>query len=111
MRAPAAVSATMKLVAPAARASASNRSQPYASSSEAYVIGISGVSPTSARVRGEALEAGGRAHARRERLLGGRAGSRAVRERVGEGEADLDDVGAALDRGGCQPGVSAPAIR
>ena len=49
-RVPAAVSAMMKLVAPAARASASKRSQPYASSSDAYVIGISGVSPTSARV-------------------------------------------------------------
>ena len=49
-RVPAAVSATMKLVAPAARASASKRSQPYASRIDAYVIGISGVSPTSARV-------------------------------------------------------------
>ena len=57
------------------------------------------MSPTSARVGGEALEAGCRAHPGRERLLGGRADHRAVGERVGEGEADLDDVGAACDGG------------
>ena len=38
------------LVAPAARASAAKRSQPWASSSDEYVIGTSGVSGSSARV-------------------------------------------------------------
>ena len=49
--------------------------------------------------RGEALEAGGRAHPRSERLLGGGTDHRAVGERVGEREADLDDVGATRDGG------------
>ena len=38
------------LVAPAVVASSAKRSQPYASRSDEYVIGTSGVSPTSARV-------------------------------------------------------------
>ena len=89
----------MRLVAPAAATSAANRSQPYASSSDAYVIGTSGVSPTRARTSREALEAGARPHPARERPLGGAPDHRPVGERVGEREAELDDVGAALHRG------------
>ena len=95
-RSPAGRSATIRLVAPAERASAAKRSQPYASSSDEYVIGTSGTSDALAG-RGEALEAGLRPHALRERLLGGAADHRAVGERVGEREAELDEVGAALD--------------
>ena len=51
-----------------------------------------------ARVR-DALEALGRAHAAREGALGGALDRRALGERVGERDAELDDVGAALDRG------------
>src|SRR6266508_84450 len=50
-RSPAGRSATISDVAPAARASVAKRSQPYASSNAAYVIGTSGVSGTSSRVR------------------------------------------------------------
>ena len=45
--------------------------------------------------RGQALEAGARPHPGGERLLGCAADHRAVGERVGEREADLDEVGAA----------------
>src|SRR5207249_4339439 len=48
---PAGTSTMIRLVAPAACASSAKRSQPYASRIDAYVIGTSGVSPTSARVR------------------------------------------------------------
>jgi hypothetical protein len=48
-RSPAGRSATMRLVAPASRASAAKRSQPYASRIDAYVIGFNGTS-TRARV-------------------------------------------------------------
>ena len=46
----------------------------------------------------EAVEAGLRAHPLRERPLGGSPDHGAVGERVGEGEAELDEVGAALHR-------------
>ena len=46
---------------------------------------------------GEAVEAGARPHPLRERPLGRAADHRPVRERVGEGEAELEQVGAALD--------------
>ena len=98
-REPAAVSAMMKLVAPAARASAlealpavglEQRGVGHRDQRRVADEGAGG---------GEALEAGGGAHAGGERLLGGGADHRPVGERVGEGEADLDDVGAAGDCG------------
>ena len=52
-----------------------------------------------APVPGEAVEAGGGAHSARERPLGGAADDRPVGERVREREADLDQVGASVDRG------------
>ena len=98
-RVPAAVSTTMKLVAPAARASASKRSQPYASRIDAYVIVISGVSPTSARVAARhSRQAAVRMPAASAFSACG-ADDRPVRERIPEGEADFDDVCASLDRG------------
>ena len=47
----------------------------------------------------EHVEALARPHAARERALGRAPDHRALRERVREREAELDDVGAALDRG------------
>ena len=46
----------------------------------------------------EALEACVRAHALRERLLARAADHGSVRERVGERKAELDEVGASVDR-------------
>ena len=48
---------------------------------------------------GDALEALPGAHAAREGALGGALDGRALGERVGERDPELDDVGAALDRG------------
>ncbi len=87
----------MRLVAPAACASDQKRSYPYASRMEAYVIGMSGTSTRAADLR-QALEAGPGAHAARQRPLAREPDHGPVRERVGEGEADLEQVGAARDR-------------
>ena len=51
-----------------------------------------------ARAR-EAVEAGGGAHALRQRALGGAANDGTVRERIGEREPQLDEIGASFDGG------------
>ncbi len=95
-RAPAGRSATISPVAPAARASCSNTSQPYVSSKEA-------VRPSApewgadARTRlrdGEALPPRGGAHAGGEGTLSAASRiTRAVREPVRAGKAHLDEIG------------------
>ena len=60
---------------------------------------------------GEALEARRRLHPFRQRPLCGPPDDRAVGERIREGKADLDDVGASLHGGPASAGVSAPAMR
>ena len=61
---------------------------------------------------GEALEAGRGAHALRERALCGSTDDGSVGERVGEREAELDEVGPRSHGGPRRsPGVSGPHMR
>ena len=73
-------SATISEVAPAARASRSNRSQPYASKIDEYVIGISG---TSTRARVSASTSRQRACACRRRARARRRAGSPARRRAG----------------------------
>ena len=99
------------LAPPAACTSSAKRSQPYASSSDAYVIGTSGVvGDELVRLR-EHVEACPRPHPPRERPLGGAADDRTVGERVGEREAELDMSAPPSTAARASSGVSGSAIR